>query len=54
MSKVAIVVNIFRHSANLPKLISSIREYKPNKLYIVSDGPKNYPVTNYNIIYNTR
>jgi hypothetical protein len=39
--KIPVVLIIYKRSNNLKKLISAVREYKPSKIYLVADGPKN-------------
>ncbi len=43
--KLAITVIIFNRSDYLGKVFKSIKEYKPNKIFIVADGPRKGVIT---------
>ena len=38
---IPIVLFIFRRESGLKKIISQIRKIKPQKIYIIGDGPRN-------------
>ena len=45
--KTAVVVIIFNRPKKTKLLFSSIRKYKPSKLFIISDGPRKNVLDDY-------